>query len=465
MTTMMTTTTTTQTKKLSIIERANSAFALPSQSQQSSSYSNMSLDERLDAARSLLGISPCSVTDTNVANASGAASGASSSTLFGGRMLKPTSLVQQPPKQASSQQGGESTASEAATRPRSNSAGLDALAFLATQEQESTGTVTQHGMAPPPKHPQHGLRLMPPQHLWQPLPPTVFSQPLVAAASTPVTSSSSDDDSEVMPPPPPRMVTRRRSMSNPEGMDRERKRFQLVLPAAILEEELAEASAAMKAKEEEEEHHHYYEEEEEEELDQDELLRRARSRLLEDLSQSHLHGEKGEITLPHSLEKYKEVGALDSEWMTAYCPVYSGMSHSHALRLDQVYNRNGRVGIYTPAERAAIIARFHNKRSRRVWNKKIRYNCRKNLADRRLRVKGRFVKRSTLEEQEQQKEENAEAAGNEKNSVSFALDLTEEQVSPEREADEDMPDVDDPDAGFCPTEDQPYRRRRRHTIT
>ena len=31
--------------------------------------------------------------------------------------------------------------------------------------------------------------------------------------------------------------------------------------------------------------------------------------------------------------------------------------------------------------------------------------------------------------------------------------------------DTEMPDVTDPDAGFCPTDDQPYRRLRRHTIT
>ena len=99
----------------------------------------------------------------------------------------------------------------------------------------------------------------------------------------------------------------------------------------------------------------------------------------------------------------------------------------------QVYNKNGRIGIYTPSERAAIIARFQGKRSRRVWNKKIRYNCRKNLADRRLRVKGRFVKRSNL------------------------------PVKPP--VDEDMPDINDPEAGFVPTEDLPYRRLRRHTIT
>ena len=39
-----------------------------------------------------------------------------------------------------------------------------------------------------------------------------------------------------------------------------------------------------------------------------------------------------------------------------------------------------------------IIKRYQEKRRRRIWTKKIRYSCRKNLADRRTRVKGRFVK-------------------------------------------------------------------------
>jgi len=57
-----------------------------------------------------------------------------------------------------------------------------------------------------------------------------------------------------------------------------------------------------------------------------------------------------------------------------------------------IYNKFGRVGIYTKDERNAIISRFREKKKTRIWKKKIRYTCRKSLADRRVRVKGRFVK-------------------------------------------------------------------------
>jgi hypothetical protein len=55
-------------------------------------------------------------------------------------------------------------------------------------------------------------------------------------------------------------------------------------------------------------------------------------------------------------------------------------------------NKNGRIGIYTKEEREVLIRRFRDKKKRRIWKKKIRYECRKDLADRRTRVKGRFVK-------------------------------------------------------------------------
>lgn len=128
-------------------------------------------------------------------------------------------------------------------------------------------------------------------------------------------NSSSDEDSEAMPPPPPRR--RVRSCSNPEGMEKwdslnglySRRRF--VLPSSILEEELAEAKAAAERKQEEDDRalkrSLANEAEVEEALTPAQLLRRARSRLLEDLSEGSISGQKGELTLPHSLTKYKNV--------------------------------------------------------------------------------------------------------------------------------------------------------------
>lgn len=49
------------------------------------------------------------------------------------------------------------------------------------------------------------------------------------------------------------------------------------------------------------------------------------------------------------------------------------------------------IGTLTSEQRQARIQRFLAKRKHRVWTKKISYDCRKRVADSRLRVKGRFV--------------------------------------------------------------------------
>ena len=141
--------------------------------------------------------------------------------------------------------------------------------------------------------------------------------------------------------------------------------------------------------------------------------------------------------------------------------IYTHESLTHGCIL-QIYNCHGRIGIYAPAERAAILIRFHGKRPRRNWQKKIRYNCRKNLADSRLRVKGRFVKRS---EQDQLASLRRQMHILRRRSEHDDDDIDEEELASSPPDDDIMPDVNDPEAGFCPTEDQPYRRFRRHTVT
>jgi len=50
-----------------------------------------------------------------------------------------------------------------------------------------------------------------------------------------------------------------------------------------------------------------------------------------------------------------------------------------------------RIGTLTVEERKIKIDKYLEKRKRRTWNKRVNYDCRKKVADNRLRIKGRFV--------------------------------------------------------------------------
>jgi len=52
-----------------------------------------------------------------------------------------------------------------------------------------------------------------------------------------------------------------------------------------------------------------------------------------------------------------------------------------------------KIGTLTLAERRIKIEKYLQKRKKRTWSRKINYDCRKRVADGRLRIKGRFVTR------------------------------------------------------------------------
>lgn len=72
----------------------------------------------------------------------------------------------------------------------------------------------------------------------------------------------------------------------------------------------------------------------------------------------------------------------------------STSSPSQHIPKTPLYNHN--IGIYTPLERLIRLSRFHAKRPYRVWTKKVKYDVRKNFADSRVRVKGRFIRKEVV---------------------------------------------------------------------
>mmetsp|Transcript_15754 Transcript_15754/g.23459 ORF Transcript_15754/g.23459 Transcript_15754/m.23459 type:complete len:222 (-) Transcript_15754:105-770(-) len=112
---------------------------------------------------------------------------------------------------------------------------------------------------------------------------------------------------------------------------------------------------------------------------------------------------ENEPKIYHNLEKSNQEfyddtsisSSNDKNVSPAHCNNYIFPHESQ--KYAEIYNKNGHIGIYSKGERANLLARFFSKREERVWGRKIRYKCRKNLADIRLRKKGRFIKMSEVD--------------------------------------------------------------------
>ena len=57
--------------------------------------------------------------------------------------------------------------------------------------------------------------------------------------------------------------------------------------------------------------------------------------------------------------------------------------------IEQTFRKN--IGGLTFEKRRLKLLRYMDKKERRVWWKKVNYDCRKKVADGRLRIKGKFV--------------------------------------------------------------------------
>lgn len=157
-------------------------------------------------------------------------------------------------------------------------------------------------------------------------------------------------------------------------------------------------------------------------------------------------------------------------------PITTGALNSTAQitaieKYSSIYNKNGRIGIYTRDERAAIIRRYRDKKKRRVWKKQIRYYCRKNLADRRIRIKGRFVKANEMHlftSGALAPGNAAEMANGRGNKLNFLVDvldhINEGDDDEEEDEEEDEDDIDEEDIPMPPIAASTQKRVRRHSI-
>jgi len=114
-----------------------------------------------------------------------------------------------------------------------------------------------------------------------------------------------------------------------------------------------------------------------------------------------------EITPPiHKNMVFKKNNAKDTEkcnFLKNFTPIFQKFPQ---IKLDEKSKNSQKKGSLTPNERKEKIEKYIDKKKRRIWDKKVNYDCRKKFAESRMRLKGRFVRRKPINTIIDEKEKN-----------------------------------------------------------
>ncbi|KAJ8751943.1 hypothetical protein K2173_000689 [Erythroxylum novogranatense] len=92
--------------------------------------------------------------------------------------------------------------------------------------------------------------------------------------------------------------------------------------------------------------------------------------------------------------------------LVSVCPTTQENWGLRCNEMTGIGHNSFKIGQYTVEERKDRILRYLKKRNQRNFNKTIKYACRKTLADRRVRVRGRFARNNELREEETEEKKN-----------------------------------------------------------
>ncbi|KAI4334464.1 hypothetical protein L6164_019157 [Bauhinia variegata] len=100
---------------------------------------------------------------------------------------------------------------------------------------------------------------------------------------------------------------------------------------------------------------------------------------------------------------YSENGPVRRVYSTGDLQRIKGIQHNHqsdsplSCESSMIVEGMSRACRYSPEEKKVRIERYRNKRNQRNFNRKIKYTCRKTLADSRPRIRGRFARNEEID--------------------------------------------------------------------